>query len=244
MPITVGQIAAIVQSGSSSQAISFGSLPSAASRIAVVGEHYSGTTGTYSATDNQTGNTYNSQNSTAHNNAVSWLLDAAGIGTPSATFTVTVTGSGPFNVALMELISTTAYYSPCAAVNGGAVSTSFAASVTAAAATSIADSIVIAELYFDTFGGSGYTTGWATPAGWTNASIINNGSGRVGRVDYQILTSVQTPAANWGSALTAAGATGNWEAALYVYSGSGGGGPTSPTPLGGPPRTQWHWRSA
>jgi hypothetical protein len=230
MTITVGQVAQIIQSGSNPTAISFSALPNPGSRIVIPGERYSAIVGSPSATDNQTGNTYQVEFQQAQNGEYPWLIDSvSGIAAPSGTFTVSVSLSADLNVGMLELRGTTGYNAACQALTGGTVSGSFAASLTAAAPTAVGDSIVMAMFWMDTFAGSGFNPGWSTPTGWNGTPIIiNNGSGRIGRIDYSVLTTIQTPVANWGTALTGVGSTGNWEAAIWVYSGS--------VPASGPPR--------
>lgn len=220
MTISVGQIAQIIDSSNFTQTISFGALPATASRVLVLGNSDTTTTGTVALSDNQSGNTYTNRFNTVQSGSTIFASDCASITAPSGTFTASATGLPGYDMGMLEIDGTTAYYAACTATTGGTVSTSFAASVTAAAPTSVANSIVVAMMWMESFGGSGYTVGWNTPAGFTNASILNTGVGRIGRIDYQILTSVSTPVANWGSALTGAGSTGGWNSAIFVFSGA------------------------
>lgn len=219
MTIALDQTASVaIESTSTNQNISFQALPTTGSRVIVIGERYGATTASpLSASDNQSGNTYTTEVSTGHNNADNWLLDVASITAPSGTFTVTASCPSDYNVYLMSFKDTTAYNSTPYATTGGTVSSSFAASITAAAATTVANSLCLAVMGMDSFGTS---PGWSTPSGFTNSTILNGASGRLFRVDYQILTSTQTITANWGSSLTGQGSTGSWEAALYFFTGT------------------------
>lgn len=220
MTVSVGQIGTFASGSSSTQPFVFATLPSAGSRVLLSDVSIGVTSGTGTATDNQgVGNTYtNTLNSVVAAAGIVCALECSAIGTPSGTFTVTANNLfSQYEGALIELHGTNSVAVGTPAANGGATSSSFAASVTAGAASTVNDSIAVAWLAFNSNGSS---PNWSTPAGFTNA-VLNTSGGVLYRMDYKILTATETTTANWGSALTDQGLGGSWFAGIVVYSGSG-----------------------
>ena len=227
MTVSVGQIGTFAYTSASTGPFSFATLPSAGSRIVLPEINVGATSGTGTASDNQgVGNTYSSQlNSIISAAGLVCGLDCPSIGTPSGTFTVTGAGitGGAYMGALIEAKGTTGVAAGTPVATGGATSASFAASLTAGAASTVPDSLVIAWLGFYS---NGAAPNWNTPTGFTNA-LVNTAGGTPYRIDYKILTATETTTANWGSALTNQGLAGTWFAGIIVYSGTAAGNTAS-----------------
>lgn len=215
--------------------VSFSSLPGAGNAV-MVAVADNGNINISAASDNQTGNTYNSvvskQDSTAANTYAA-ILWCSSIGTPTGTFTVrvnpTINNGNQMAVLLLEVAGLGSAADQTGSANdGGTNPTSL--TVNGAAQNAAANALAIYAMVLKGAAGNGAAFSAGATAGWTNTGIFsanNNGIGAI--LGYKILSALETTQAvspTWPTGTPCAGV-------LATFDQAGSGSNTTLTPTVG-----------
>lgn len=198
---------------------SFSTLPTAGNAVVVVFND-NGDTSVSTVTDNQ-GNTYtavvNEQDSTAANTfaGVYWC---SSIGSPSGTFTVTMTPSNAVGNKvggfILEVSGIGAVNQTGAANDGGLAPTSL--TVTGSAQNTAANCLCVYSMVLKGAAGNLAFFSAGATAGWTNSSVLNaNDNGIESCAGYKVVTSVETSQAvsqTWTTGTACAGVLATFSA--------------------------------
>jgi hypothetical protein len=217
---------------------SFAVSPTTGQSVVVCFQMYCGTfTAASTCADNQS-NTYNqvavsNQVSTASVRTAFFI--AENIGTPSGTFTVTVTSNGVSTnegmVVALAFDATTGVFDVSAASGATSQSGGFSPSPGTTASTAQANELILAALIVDSGQNPAVSPTPDPPSGWTNAAQLQNGTVHVPcRADYKEVSATGTQTITWASLPdpTVGGGSGLWSGLIGTFreTAAGGGPPT------------------